>query len=339
MTSPTDLLASKGELTPLLVPITNGLGPSLTNPSIFTDHRTSSVWVNLRNLNYILYHSEHNNFEHPWGPIVYLHPESEQKLKTINVLCKLTPDLSSIEWHSIIDTSALDVEPMWEFHGLEDGRLAAWEGKLYLCGVRRDTTPNGVGRMELSELHVDKKEHKVTETSRYRIPIPGPNPDASYCEKNWVPILDRPYEFLKWSNPPEVVKVTPKTGPTTVSHLGRVMPNVSSHDWRGGSQLLRVMYEGRQVYMHIIHETNLYFTELKRKDATYRHRILLRDPSTFEVVGKSDPFSFMDGKVEFCCGLAPHPSHPSRVLITFGFQDNASFLLNIQTSELLSLCN
>jgi hypothetical protein len=332
------LLAHKGELIPLLVPINSGLGPSLANPSILTNVKTGAVWVNLRNLNYVLYHSEYNNFEHPWGPIVYLHPESENKLKTTNILAKLTKDLSSIEWYSVVDTSALDVEPMWEFHGLEDGRLVEWEGKLYLCGVRRDTTPNGVGRMELSELTIDEKARKVHEVSRYRIPIPGPDPDASYCEKNWVPVMDRPYEFLKWSNPTEVVRTSPDGKPTVVTHQGAFIPGASSHDWRGGSQLLRVEYENREVYIHIVHETNLYFTELKRKNATYRHRILLRDTQSFEVVAKSEPFSFMEGKVEFCCGFAPHPSDASRVLITFGFQDNAAFMLNIALSELFSLC-
>lgn len=330
------LLASKGQLTPLLVPIPKeaGLGQSLTNPSVLTDQNTGAVWVNLRNLNYILYHSEHNHFEHPWGPIVYLHPESELKLKTINVLCKMAPDLSGIEWHSVIDTSKCDVEPMWEFHGLEDGRLVTWEGKTYLCGVRRDTTPNGVGRMELSELAIDEQARSVAEVSRYRIPIPGPDPNASYCEKNWAPIPDRPYELVKWSNPLEVVKVDPTGGPTTVSMRGPFLPDASHHDWRGGSQLLRL----GNLYLQIVHETNLYFTELERKNATYRHRVLLRSATTLELVAKSEPFTFMDGKVEFCCGLAPHPTDPSRCLITFGFQDNAAFLLNISTLELVSLC-
>jgi hypothetical protein len=328
-------LALKGQLTPLLVPIAPGLGPSLTNPSVLTDRVAGTVWVNLRNLNYILYHSEHNNFEHPWGPIVYLHPESEHKLKTVNILAKMKEDLSGIEWSGVVDTSALDVEPMWEFHGLEDGRLVAWEGKTYLCGVRRDTTPNGVGRMEFSELAIDEASRKVTEVSRYRIPIPGPNPDASYCEKNWVPILDSPYEFVKWSNPVEAVTIDPTTDLTLTTTLGEFDPTASDHDWRGGSQLLRV----GDVYMHIVHETNLHFTELQRKNATYRHRILLRDSTTLELVGKSEPFSFMGGKVEFCCGLAHHPTDASRSLITFGFQDNAAFMLNIPTSELLSLCH
>lgn len=321
---------------PLLVPLNTNLGPSLSNPSVLTDRESGSVWVNIRNLNYILYHSEHNNFEHPWGPIVYLHPESELKLKTKNILAKLTPDLKSIEWHSLIDTSTHDSpEPMWEFHGLEDGRLMRWEGKLYLCGVRRDWNPTGMGRMELSELSIDEHAKTVSEISRYRIPIPGPNPLGSYCEKNWVPILDRPYEFVKWSNPVEAVRVDP-TGEngTQVIKLGQFFPTISEFDWRGGSQLLRV----GDVYMQIVHETNLYFTELRRKNAIYRHRILLRDPSTLELVALSDPFSFMDGKVEFCCGLAPNPLNEDKLLITFGFQDNGAFLLNINTSELLSLC-
>ena len=333
-----NFLCSKGELTPLLVPLVPNLGPSLTNPSILTDPTTGSVWVNLRNLNYVLYHSEHNNFEHPWGPIVYLHPESEHKLKTINILAKMAPDLSGIEWSSVVDTSMLDAEPMWEFHGLEDGRLVTWEGKMYLCGVRRDTTPNGVGRMELSELVIDEQEKRVAEVSRYRIPIPGPNPDASYCEKNWVPITDRPYEFLKWSNPTEVVKADPNGGPTAITRSGAFVPNASDHDWRGGSQLIRIEYKDQGVYLHIVHETNLYFTELNRKDATYRHRILLRDTRSFEVLAKSEPFSFMGGKVEFCCGLAPNPLNENNLLITFGFQDNAAFMLNIPTSEIFSLC-
>ena len=334
------MLCSKGELIPLLLPPEKGLGPSFSNPSILTNPSTGEVWINLRNLNYILYHSELNNFEHPWGPIVYVHPENDIKLKTTNILCKMKPDLSGFEWHSVVDTTALDVEPMWEFHGLEDGRLINWGGKMYLCGVRRDTTPNGVGRMELSELSIDEKSRKVSETSRYRIPIPGPNPDASYCEKNWVPILDRPYEFIKWSNPLEVVKANPSGLPTQIVHKGRFTPNSSRQDWRGGSQVLRVPTEKwGEVYMYIIHETDLFFTEKNRKNAVYTHRVLLLDPNSLELLAKSEPFNFADARVEFCCGMALDPTDPSRVLITFGFQDNTAFMLKIALTEVLSLCN
>ena len=100
----------------------------------------------------------------------------------------------------------LDVESKWTFAGLEDGRLVNWNDKVYITGVRRDTTDNGQGRMELSELK--KISSHPTEISRVRIEHPtDPN---SYCEKNWMPILDMPYHFLRHADPVELVKVNCK---------------------------------------------------------------------------------------------------------------------------------
>ena len=40
----------------------------------------------------------------------------------------------------------------------------------------------------------------------------------------------------------------------------------------------------------------------------------------------SEPFSFMDGEVEFCCGLTEFKDD---LLVTFGFQDNAAYILRM----------
>ena len=170
------------------------------NPSIFIDG--DKILVNVRHINYILYLSEKGKFHHEWGPLQYLHPETDLTLTTYNYLCELNEDLDLVS-HTKIDTSLFDVKPLWEFIGLEDCRLFKWNNKLYLCGVRRDTTPNGQGRMELSE--ISYRNGKAVEISRRRIPAPGA--DNSYCEKNWMPILDMPYHFVKWCNPTEIVKV------------------------------------------------------------------------------------------------------------------------------------
>ena len=53
------------------------------------------------------------------------------------------------------------------FVGLEDSRIFRWEGDLYISGVRRDTTENGQGRMELSKIEVT--EDAVKEVSRVRL--------------------------------------------------------------------------------------------------------------------------------------------------------------------------
>ena len=135
--------------------------------------------------------------------MTYIHPEDDIKLRTWNWLLDVDEHYQIIEYTKT-DTSKFDTyEPKWDFVGLEDARLVRWDDKLFQVGVRRDTTTNGQGRMELSEI-----DENGVEISRQRIPTPSEN---SYCEKNWMPVLDQPYTFIKWSNPTEIVRYNPKT--------------------------------------------------------------------------------------------------------------------------------
>jgi len=305
-------LENNGSIAPLLIPSQDLIGPGLTNPSVIViDDR---IFVNLRNINYTLYHSEKKKHEHVWGPLVYIHPENELKLKTTNVFCELNSDLS-IKSYTQIDTSKLDVEPLWEFVGLEDGRLIYWDKKLYLCGVRRDTTTNGQGRMELSELQIDGSN--VSEISRARIPAPGEN--NSYCEKNWMPILSEPYKFVKWSNPTEVVEVNINELTCESIYQGNHIPGYK--DWRGGSQII----SWDNYYICLIHETNLFYSEAGRKDAVYKHRFVVWDKD-WNLVNFSKEFSFMNADIEFAVGM---DLYEDNFLITFGYQDNAAYILKI----------
>ena len=308
-------LQHQGFISPLLIPLDISIGPSLTNPSILVS-KDNEILISLRNLNYVLYHSEGGIFEHSWGPLCYLHQENDQRLVTHNILCKLDSNFN-IGSHKIIDTSFLDETPMWEFVGLEDGRLIQWDNKLFLSGVRRDTTTNGVGRMELSEL-IYKKD-KLIEKSRLRIPAPGE--DNSYCEKNWMPVLNREYTYVKWTNPTEVVEVDPinKTCKTVVIKDQKSLK--TNLDLRGGSQLIFL----NGYYLALVHEVYLYNSEAGRKNADYKHRFVVWNQD-FEIVEISNEFKFMGAKIEFCCGLA---ELGDKLLITFGFQDNAAYLLGM----------
>jgi hypothetical protein len=196
----------------------------------------------------------------------YLHPENDRHLRTWNYFAKLNPDLS-IKTVTSIDTSKFDVDPLWEFVGLEDARLFRWDGKLYISGVRRDTTTNGQGRMELSELSVNG--NVVKEIARTRIPAPGDN--DTYCEKNWMPILDIPYHFVKWTNPTEVVKVDPTNKTCEQVFLGQ--PYSAKRDIRGGSQVVTI----GEYRVAITHEADLWKNKNNNKEATYRHRIVTWD--------------------------------------------------------------
>ena len=319
------IIIDGGKIFPLLVPSTKMIGPSLMNPSII--NIDGKLLINLRNVNYVLYHAEHGMNEHSWGPLCYLHTEQHCVLATHNILCELD-DNFNIKHSTIVDTSTLDVKPLWEFIGLEDARLAYWDNKLYLSGVRRDTTTNGQGRIELSEITIDENNN-AKEISRQR--LPAPPPDASYCEKNWMPISDRPYQYVKWTNPTEVVEYDPATKETKTIVLTEFQ-NLNTRDLRGGSQVIPY----GDYYLGLLHEVDLFKSEAGRKNATYRHRFALWDQS-FNLLRVSPRFDFMSGEIEFACGMT---EYNDQILITFGFQDNASYLLVVNKSsinELVSL--
>jgi hypothetical protein len=311
-----------GIIRPLIVDsqLTNGTG--LFNPSILVDG--DKIYINIRHCQYTLYHAELSRHEHPYGPLIYFNPENDITLTTTNYFGELNSDLS-LKWISKVDTSKLDVKPLWEFVGLEDVRLVKWDNKLYMCGVRRDTTTNGQGRMELSEIVIEGQN--VREVSRFRIPAPGP--DNSYCEKNWMPINDQPYQFLKWCNPVEITRANPINNTCETSFLGSTY--FFDKDQRGGGQV--VPWEDG--YLSLTHETDLYTSEVGKKNATYRHRFIYWSKD-WNVIARSPIFSFMGAKIEFACGLAIHNSD---ILISFGFQDNAAYIVRCPIKSVKDFMN
>ena len=306
------VIKNGGSIVPLIINSSKTNGTGLMNPSIFNDN--GKLILNLRHVQYTLYHTR-GKFENRYGPLAYLNPENDITLTTTNYFCSLDNNLSITSFNKV-DTSKHDITPIWEFVGLEDARLVRWDGKLYVCGVRRDTKDNGEGRMELSELKISN--NKVEEISRFRIPAPINN-DTSYCEKNWMPILDIPYHFVKWTNPTEVVKVDPIKKTCTQVFLGTDYS--SKRDIRGGSQVITI----GDYRVAITHEVDLWQNKNNNKEATYRHRIVTWDKD-WNVVNISDEFDFMTGYIEFCCGLAIKDDN---VLVSFGYEDNAAYLLKI----------
>ncbi len=311
-------LENGGSIHPLIIPSEDLKGPALTNPTIYNDN--GKIIVNLRNINYTLYHSELNKYEHHWGPLVYIHPENDLRLRTKNIMCEMTDDMSIKSYHHI-DTSDFPDKEMWEFVGLEDVRIVRWEGKLYICGVRRDTTYNGQGRMELSE--IEFTENGVKELKQYRIPVPGDDQgdSTSYCEKNWMPILDLPFHFVKWTNGTEVVKYNMETNKTERVALSE-WQDLGCIDLRGGSQILK-LDDDRHFCLN--HETFLYQSPAGRKDGTYRHRFVVWDKD-WKIDKVSKRFSFLGGAIEFAVGMCEYGDD---YLMTFGFQDNAAYLLRV----------
>ena len=302
-----------GSIYPLILPHEELQGPSLTNPSVYNDN--GKIIVNLRNINYTLYHAEKNKYENHWGPLVYIHPENDMHLRTWNYLCEMDENMK-IKSYSKIDTTDFPDQELWEFVGLEDCRIVKWDNNLYVSGVRRDIDTIGTGRMELSQIELTDTHAK--EISQFRIPTPVDK--DSYCEKNWMPITDMPFHYVKWTNGTEVVRVNPETK-TCERVCLKNWKDFGCGDLRGGSQVIPF----GDYRMCIVHETFLYNSEAGKKDGTYRHRFVVWDED-WNIVKISSQFSFMGAKIEFCCGITPYQDD---YLMTFGYQDNAAYLLRV----------
>lgn len=288
---------------------------ALMNPSVFIDS-DGDILVNVRATNYVLMHSEKDQlFPSPWGPLSYLHPEQDQRLVTENYLCRLDKNLEVTDYAKV---KMLELhEPIWEFWGLEDARLVEWSGEYYLIGVRRDTTTHGEGRMELTRVNIDKKRWKVTEQSRDRIPTPPPN--TPYCEKNWAPVVDKPFTFIKWASPVDVVEYDLSL--KTTKQVEVKQGATPDKDQRGGSHLIR----WGNMYISFSHQTDLYKNYLDQKDGMYRHRLCLWDDQ-LNLVGLSKPFSFLDAQIEFAVGAAQLDGD---LLLSFSVSDNSAFVLRV----------
>jgi hypothetical protein len=305
-----------GKLAPLILPHSTTSGMGLMNPSIFVDD-DGDILVNIRHVNYTLYHSEKDQrFFSPWGPLSYLHPEKDQRLVTTNYLGRLDKDYNLINFTEV-DYSKFNVPPIWEFVGEEDVRITQWDGNYYLIGVRRDTTPNGQGRMEYSKIELNKEKWTAKEVQRVR--IPPPVDVTSYCEKNWMPILDKPYHFVKWAMPTEVVWANPDKSECK-QVLVKQTPPISS-DQRGGTNVIA----WGDYYIAFTHEVKLWKNYLNQKDSIYRHRMIVWDKE-FNFVGITSSFSFLDTPIEFCVGAAVIKKN---LVLTFGVQDNCAFVLEV----------
>ena len=310
-----------GDISQIKIPFSETKGDGLTNSSILWHN---DKWMlNLRRVGYLLYHSENlQNFPAPWGPLTYLNPEDDVVLRTTNYICELNEDYEVSDWGKV-NTDLLDKKPLWTFIGLEDARLQNWDNVLTQSGVRRDTTTNGEGRMELSTISkVGNTNYEELERVRVSPPDPRTHADGgSYCEKNWMPINDMPYHYVKWANPTEIVKIDPIEGTSEQIKLVEQPHIKTKRDMRGSSNVIKY----KDHWIAIIHEVDLWFTPEDRKDSIYYHRIVMWDKD-WNIKHISPEFDFMTARIEFTCGMA---FDGEKFLIPFGFQDNTQFILQM----------
>ena len=156
-------------------------------------------------------------------------------------------------------------------------------------------------------------------------------PATKAMPKDLLPIVDKPYHFVKWSNPTQVVHYDIEKGVTTdVTVKTSEERYPLQKDLRGGSQVVRI---NENMQIAFVHETNLLRDPFGRKDGNYAHRIVIWD-NDWNITNISSEFHFLgtyydhvtgqDHNIEFCTGL---DLVGDEFLISFGLSDNVSYIL------------
>jgi FkbM family methyltransferase len=83
--------------------------------------------------------------------------------------------------------------------------------------------------------------------------------------------------------------------------------------------------------MAIVHQSILWKNRQGKKEANYYHLFLIWDKE-WNILKISEPFNFLTGTIEFSCGLA---SLDNKIIVTFGFEDDAAYLIEIPTDWLM----
>ena len=79
-----------GSIHPLLIDPKQTGGLGLCNPSIFKDEGKDNYLINVRNVSYTLHHSDGDQkYQTPWGPLNYVRPDNDAKLRTWNYVGQL----------------------------------------------------------------------------------------------------------------------------------------------------------------------------------------------------------------------------------------------------------
>ena len=272
----------------------DSLFPSTANPSIVYDEKRNCFWLNIRKTSYTLHttNKDYNPGGH-WGDLIYsIRSDRGSKLETKNAIARMNDPMSSPFEYKYIKEK--EREHIWDFQGNEDVRLAIWNDDLYETYIIRDDNPNGVSRVHYSKLNIETME----EEDKTR--LPGMNDDTSYCEKNWMPVADRPFEFVKQADPEHKF--------------------LKDFDMMRGSSQLVPYFEG---YVSIVHTCQMWYSPNGRKSARYLHAFAYFNKD-LKLQDISPLFSFMDRPVEFCCGMTRKGDN---FYITFSIQDNISFIL------------
>jgi len=313
------LLNNGAEVSPLEINYDEVETLASMNPSIWIDGDIG--YINIRAVNYNLFNSRYREYTQTDQPVAYVN-KIEYYLQTENYFG--TIDLNTLNIKQISKVQMMQIHnPAWHFTGLEDARIIKWDENLYLCGVRRDIQEDGQGRMELTK--IEWIDNNWVETERTRIPAAGD--DTAYLEKNWMPIIDKPYTWIKWSSPFEYCTYDKETNKLNCYFNGNFKAC-----YRGDSHLVHI---GNYYYCFVHDVLNKQLREETNARVSYYKHFILRINEDLSPAGIFGPFSYDNRfNIEFGCGLA---KKDNKLYLTYAEDDAIALIVKFDESLITNL--
>lgn len=194
------------------------------------------------------------------------------------------------------------------FSGREDIRLVVWNDRLYGICSRPDVKDHIV--MELLEFDEEFNVYHVCYI------------DTSVHEKNWMPILDKPFHFIYSCNTSKIIRVELDGSFEFVNERG------AQCEWLSGSTQLINYKDG---YIGVVHRAHnmRYESQFVKFDKNYnieQRSVWYRfsNPS----VERLEMITGEPGR-EFCCGMSRDDSN---IYVTYSIMDTSPQLLTIPMS-------
>ena len=156
-------------------------------------------------------------------------------------------------------------------------------------------------------------------------------------EKNWQPVVDKPFTFMYDADNSETITLDidnmgeseDVNNPSTINSLDTPKFSMSMC---GSSQLIH-LHNGN--YLSICHTSHRYTDYAGIPSWFYNHYFMLYDEN-LNKIWTSQPFHFVEECMEFCCGMYEHDGN---IHISFSIMDGAVNIITIPYDSMMEIIN
>lgn len=255
------------------------------------------------------------------GSIQYLYPKGEKLSNsffftthdfTLNTAhCSTAIQVNSVARPNFISGEEFDYSAIEDFRICRNGERFILLGNI---GIK-----DGFRRPLLYE--IDPKDC-FREKVNMQNPMIIDEVNMNKIEKNWLPIEDRPGEYVRW---PISHDISGQRFAQIKSILNTQMHNtklIEQSNIFGGSQLVKF----DSGYLCITHSRK---TRGRKNNHQYFHQFLYYDLN-FRLMKTSNPFTFLGFDTEFCSGLT---IFDNKIFLSFSCNDSLNFVLSFNLTE------